>query len=153
MTHADHDVRIARPVAEVFQFFADGDNNPRWQHLVVSTDVPDGPVGVGSIFRQRARHPLGFTVAADYRVTEFVIPTRLALRIISGGPLRPTMTFDLIPESDVTTAVRCAVDLQPTGLARLANPALGLLHPLFARQAASVARARPLLETGTQPAA
>ena len=57
MTQAHHDVRIARPIEDVFDFLANGANNPRWQPLVVST-VPDGEsLGVGSTFRQTVRHP------------------------------------------------------------------------------------------------
>ena len=146
MTHAYHDVRIDRPIADVFEFLADGRNNPQWQHLVISTQRPDGPIGVGSVFRQRARHPLGLTVSADYRVSEYIAPNRLSVHVISGGPFRPTLTFDLVSEGGTRTAVRCTLKFQPGGIARLATPALSLLHPLFAWEAASVERARPILE-------
>jgi uncharacterized protein YndB with AHSA1/START domain len=147
MTQAQHDVLIARPVQDVFEFLADGRNNAQWQHLVVSTAQPDAPIGVGSVFRQRARHPLGFTVSADYRVSVYQPPRSLSLEVISGGPVRPTMTFDLAPRNDASTAVRCTVAFQARGLARLTRPALSLLHPVFAWEAGAIERIRPLLES------
>lgn len=153
MMLAHHDVRIDRPIADVFEFLADGTKNPQWQHLVVATAPPEGPIGVGSIIRQRARHPLGFTVSADYRVSEFSVPNRLSLQVISGGPVRPTMTFDLTPEGEASTVVRCTVAFRPGGIARLVTPALSLFHPLFAWEAASIERARPILEASAPRAA
>jgi hypothetical protein len=37
MTQAYHDVRVDRPIGEVFDFLAEGVNNPRWQPPVVRT--------------------------------------------------------------------------------------------------------------------
>jgi uncharacterized membrane protein len=146
MTHAQREVRIDRPIEEVFDFLADGTNNPDWQHLVIGKDDSAQPVGLGCEFHQRARHPLGFTVSADYRITAFERPRRLALVATSGGPIRPTVSYELSQVSSAATTVRCTVQYHPTGLARLASPVLFLLHPLFAWETSSLKRARALLE-------
>ena len=145
MSQAHHDVRIDRSAEDVFDFLAAGANNPRWQPFVVSTTPPDAPVGEGSTFRQRARHPLGFTVPADYRITAYERPQRLATQIISGGPIRPTAIYDLTRAGESVTDLRCTIEFHPTGLARLANPAFALLHPLFAWEASWIERAQRLL--------
>ena len=152
MTQAHHEVRIDRPINEVFDFLADGTNNPRWQHLVVQTTPPAGTVGVGSTFKQNMRHPLGFTVTADCRVTAYERPHRLAIEVVSGGPIRPGVGYDLTPAGASATTVRCTIEHHPSGVARLATPVLALLHPLFGWEASSIERARRLLQPfGREP--
>jgi uncharacterized protein YndB with AHSA1/START domain len=153
MSPAHHDVLINRPIDEVFDFLADGTNNPRWQSFVSSTTPPPGGIEAGATIRQRVRHPLGFTVSADYRVTAYDPPCRLALEVTSGGPLRPTVTYDLAPAEGGGTRLRCTIAHRTTRLTRFAIPALALLHPLFAWEAAAVERARRLLESQDQAAA
>jgi uncharacterized protein YndB with AHSA1/START domain len=144
MSTAQHEVRIERPIAEVFAFLADGTNNPRWQTRVTQTGT-DGPLGEGTTFHQRMRHPLGFSVTADYRISAYEPPRRLVLTVTSGGPIRPTMTYTLRADG-ASTLVRCTVELHPHGLARLASPALVLLHPLFAWEASWTERLVDLLD-------
>jgi uncharacterized membrane protein len=146
MTHATHIVHIERPIEEVFDFLANGANNPLWQPLVVRTVPADDARGNGSAFRQTMRHPLGFRVSADYRITESERPRWLALVVTSGGPLRPTLSYALTASGTESTDIRCTVDYRPGGLGRLALPVLSLLHPLFAWEASSVRRAKELLE-------
>jgi|GEM_PF-6925762 len=143
-----HDVVVARPTDAVFDFLADGANNQYWQPMVVRTepDQPGRPVGVGTVFRQRVRHPLGFTVSADYRLTVYQRPTALALVVVSGGPIRPTVAYDLTADDPGTTTVRCTLRSDPKGWAKVAAPLLNALHPLFAWEAAWVDSARDILE-------
>ena len=152
MTKAHHDVRIDRPITEVFDFLAEGSNNPRWQPLVVRTTGDEGTLGTGTMFRQRVRHPLGYTVSADYRITSYEPPYRLALTVTSGGPIRPTLTYTLTPDGEATI-VHCTIEHKLSGLARLATPALALLHPLYAWEASWIERARELLEPTTSAGA
>src|ERR1700685_2797602 len=84
MASAQHNVEIGRPAEEVFDFLAEGTNNPRWQPPVIHTMRSDGPVGVGTTFRQSVRHPFGFTVSANYRVATFERPRVLALVVHCG---------------------------------------------------------------------
>jgi uncharacterized protein YndB with AHSA1/START domain len=152
MTKAQHVVRIGRPNTEVFDFLADGTNNPRWQPMVVKTTGSEGALKAGAMFHQRVRHPFGFTVSADYCITTYDAPYRLALTVTSGGPIRPTLTYVVTPEGE-STVVHCTVELHPSGLARLATPLLVLLHPLYAWEAAWIDRARDVLESADSQAA
>ncbi len=146
MASAAHEVRIDRPITEVFDFLADGTNNPRWQPLVVTSIGPEGPVGPGATFTQRVRSPLGFTVSANYRVIAYEPSQKLSMTVTSGGPIRPTITYTLTAE-DQATIVRCVVEYRPAGLARLTAPLFVLLHPLFAWEASCLERVGPALES------
>jgi uncharacterized membrane protein len=144
---AQREVVINRPIHEVFDFLADGTNNPRWQPWVEQTVQGEGPLGAGTSFRQSVRHPLGFRVPTDYRLTVFERPRTLALVGTAGGPFRPTQTYELTASGPDVTAVRCTIEYQPSGLARLMTPVLALAHPRFARAAAAVEQARDVLES------
>ena len=153
MTQAHHIVRIERPIEEVFDFLADGTNNPRWQRLVVRTAPSNDAIGVGHTFSQQVRHPLGFTVPADFRVTEYERPRLLSVIVTAGGPIRPTLTYELTPDGEHATILRCKVEHPLAGMARLAAPAIALLHPLFAWEARSVERIGRCLAGASQLAA
>ena len=147
MTIPHHEATIDRPAKEVFDFLAGGANNPSWQPPVVATTHPDGPLGAGSIFRQTVRSPLGFKVSADYELTEFDRPRTLALKIRSGGPIRPTQRFDLSQTADGQTTVRNTIEYRPSGIAKLALPVLIVLRPLFQWQTSWIKNVRDSLTT------
>ena len=72
--------------------------------------------GVGATYRQSVRHPLGFRVPADYRLTVFERPRRLAFEVSSGGPLRPTGTFELSAPTPAATDVRYTLAYPTAGM-------------------------------------
>lgn len=141
MPAAHHSVDIARPIEAVFDFLANGANNPRWQIAVTTTAQLGDQLGVGTTFKQSMRHPLGFTVPGNYRITAFERPHTIAKKGTSGGPIRPTETYVLI-ENATGGTVRCTIDFQPSAAGRIAMPLLGLLHPLFAWEASWLDNAR-----------
>jgi uncharacterized protein YndB with AHSA1/START domain len=113
MTEARHSVDIARPIEDVFDFLADGTNNPRWQTRVTSTTQIGPTLGVGTAFRQSMRHPLGFAVPANYWLTVFERPQIIAKAGTSGSPIRPTETYELAQNATGGTTVRCTIDVHP----------------------------------------
>lgn len=150
MTQANHIVRIERPIEEVFDFLADGTNNPRWQRFVIRTAPSNDAIGVGHTFTQRVRHPLGFTVPADFRVIEYERPRRLSVIVTAGGPIRPTLTYELTPDGEHATTLRCKVEYPLAGMARLAfashrpaPPALRLGSPLGRANRTLPGRSKP----------
>lgn len=144
MTTATHEVLLERPIDEVFDFIADGRSNPLWQPIVASTTRSEHAIKVGDTFSQRVRHPLGYTVSADYRVVTYERPRLLALTVVSGGPIRPTITYALNSEGQ-GTRVRCTIEHHPRGVGRLAEPLLVLLYPLYAWEASWIERIPDLL--------
>jgi hypothetical protein len=60
MAHAEGSVTIDRPVTTVFNFIADGSNNPLWRSSVTDIQrVPDKPQGLGAVFKQGLKGPGG----------------------------------------------------------------------------------------------
>lgn len=147
MTRIEHHVNINRPTEEVFDFLADGANNPRWQPPVIETTQTDGPLGVGTKFHQKMRHPLGFKVSADYRIVSYQPPRELALQTSSGGLIRPTQRYELTANTDGSTTLRTIIEYRPQGLMQIALPLLALLHPLFAWEASWIDNAREVLSS------
>ena len=152
MTGARYSVDIARPIEDVFDFLANGANNPRWQTRVTSTTQLGPTLGVGTAFKQSMRHPLGFAVPASYRITVFERPRIIAKAGTSGGPIRPTETYELTENATGGTTVRCTIEVQPEGAGRIAAPLLALLHPLFAWEASWLVNARDVLQRSSLPA-
>jgi uncharacterized protein YndB with AHSA1/START domain len=147
MTRIEHQVKIDRPAEEVFDFLADGANNPRWQPPAVETTQTNGPLGVGTEFHQTMRHPLGFKVSANYRIVSYERPRELALQTSSGGPIRPTQRYELTADTDGFTTLRTIIEYHPQGLVQIALPVLALLHPLFAWEASWIDNARETLSS------
>ncbi|HUZ22068.1 MAG TPA: SRPBCC family protein [Acidimicrobiales bacterium] len=123
MAHAERTVTIGRPIGEVFDFLADGTNNPKWRHAVLDVTLTAGE-GATATYAQGVRGPGGRRLAGDYRVVGFDPPHRLAVEVTSG-PVRPSIGFELHELAATSTSVRCTVDLRPRGLlARLADGAV-----------------------------
>jgi uncharacterized protein YndB with AHSA1/START domain len=143
--------RIHRHPDDVFDFLSDGANNPSWQSGVVETIGDEADVHVGTTYRQRARHPLGFTVATDYRVTALERPSRISFAVIGGGPVRPRGTFEIDPVGGDATEVRYRLEYDARGRTKLAAPWLVIAWLSFRRHVASLRNAKRILEqpTGT----
>ncbi len=86
---------IARPVDEVFAFFADPSTGTQWRPALAEVSA-DGPVAVGTVFRQRVSGPGGRTVPADIRMTQLE-PSRRVAFVGVAGPVRPDVAYDFEP--------------------------------------------------------
>ncbi|TAH50997.1 MAG: hypothetical protein EYC68_12245 [Chloroflexota bacterium] len=53
MIQISNHIDIARPVAQVFQFVANVENNPQWMPVQSTQKISDGPVGTGTKFKQQ----------------------------------------------------------------------------------------------------
>lgn len=115
----ENTVRIDRPVEDIFEFLAEFENIPKWNYAIAETNqLSDGPVGVGTIYRQVRTQPS--MSEETFEVTEFEPSRRLAIR--GGfGPLEGTMTYDLEPD-DGGTRLTNSADLEGHGLAKIAAP-------------------------------
>jgi len=124
VAHAERTVTIGRPIGEVFDFLADGTNNPKWRHAVLDVTLAAGE-GATAVYAQGVRGPGGRRLAGDYRVDGFERPHRLTVEV-TAGPVRPTIGFELHELAPASTSVRCTVDLRPRGLlGRLTDGAVG----------------------------
>jgi len=63
MAHAENEITIRRPAAEVFSFLADGLNNTRWRPGVRSIALASGVAGTeGAVYSQTLAGPGPYTV-------------------------------------------------------------------------------------------
>ncbi len=116
MPSAERTVSIDRPVAEVFEFVADGRNAPRWRSGVQDVAHQSGE-GVGAAYRQGVRGPGGRRVAADYEITSYEPGRLLAFRAIAG-PVRPEGSYRFSPDSG-RTVVTFSLHVELSGWKRL----------------------------------
>ncbi|MCC0094837.1 SRPBCC family protein [Streptomyces flavotricini] len=62
-------VEIDRPIGEVFAYLADGRNDPQFSPRVQEiTKTPDGPTGVGTVFRSTVKDA-GMKTGREFRIT------------------------------------------------------------------------------------
>jgi uncharacterized protein YndB with AHSA1/START domain len=99
----DTTVVIDRPVEEVFDFLADGTNDPKFSPRVLEIrKTTDGPPGIGTVYASTVKDA-GFKTKREFRLTEFDRPTRIRWTEISKNLVSvPEGGYDLAPEGDRT---------------------------------------------------
>lgn len=148
MPRAENMVVIAAPIAEVFAFIADGNNNAAWRPGVMDITPPDGGPAEGAVYRQGLRGPKGQRMDGDYRITEYRPPERLAFAVIAG-PARPTGVFALEEPVAGATIVRFTLELQAQGLMKIPMKfASGIIERQMQAEVACLAHLKNLLESG-----
>jgi uncharacterized protein YndB with AHSA1/START domain len=101
MPSAQRTILINRSVEEVFAFFTDPSNEPRWRTHVKEISA-QGPMAVGTRIHQVVRGPAGRGIPADIEVTGYEPPSRYAFRVVAG-PVRPEGEFRFAPDNDATS--------------------------------------------------
>ena len=111
MAHAENDITINRPAAEVYAFLADGLNNPKWRPGVQRIALKSGPAGEsGAVYSQTLTGPKGRPLQGDYEIID-AEPGRLLGFQVVAGPARPAGRYQLT-ETDGSTTVRFSLDLK-----------------------------------------
>jgi len=123
MAKMESTVTIARPVAKVFAFFLDLDENAAKVDPSATSVVktPDGPAQAGTTFRFRQRN-LGKIRETVTRFTD-VVPNQVIEFEAEIGPMRPkcSLTFD---QTDEGTRVTFRGDSIPAGPLKVLSPLL-----------------------------
>lgn len=120
MAHAEGSIAIDRPVNTVFNFIADGTNNPLWRSSVTDIErVPGKPTGLGAVFKQGLKGP-GGRINGDYEIVEYQPDQLIRFQVISG-PARPTGAYKFEAVSN-STHLTFILHFEPTGLAKLMEP-------------------------------
>jgi uncharacterized protein YndB with AHSA1/START domain len=112
---ASKTITINRPIDEVFAYVADGLNGPKWRSGILDIAHASGE-GVGAVYRQGVAGPGGRRIAADYEVTTYEPPRRLAFKAIAG-PVRPTGEYRL-SEADGGTSITFSLTADLSGWKR-----------------------------------
>lgn len=115
------EVTIECPVAEVAGFAMDPRNAPRWYVNIDSVEIlSDGPLGVGTLARFRARF-LGRTLAYTYAVRTVEAERELVMST-EEGPFPMTTTYRFTAVAPDATRMTLRNHGEPSGLGGLAAP-------------------------------
>lgn len=101
---------VTRPADEVFDFFSDASNNPKWQAGMVSCVwTTEPPIAVGSTYEQKARF-MGRDVISTFVVKGLDPGRRIEIETVeSTFPIRVIRTVESIDERS------CRVTAEITG--------------------------------------
>jgi uncharacterized protein YndB with AHSA1/START domain len=119
MFTVEQQITIERPVAEVFAYFADPNNTPRWRPEVLEVRDVSGPLAAGATFSE----VVSFMGRKTYtmRVTDFSPERRVTIEATTGPSALPTQTFRFEPVAD-GTRFSMRADVRTTGLFRALEP-------------------------------
>ncbi|MGD9959253.1 SRPBCC family protein [Nocardioides sp.] len=111
---------VDRPIQEVFDYLAEGTNDPEFSPRVQSIrKEPEGPSGLGTVFVSTVKDA-GMKTARRFELTTFVAPTTIrwqersknAVMVTEGG-------YDLERVSDSQTRVTIFNNLEGHGFGKL----------------------------------
>ncbi|EFL36546.1 conserved hypothetical protein [Streptomyces viridochromogenes DSM 40736] len=113
-------VEIDRPVEAVFDYLADGRNDPQFSPRVLTIErVPDTPTAVGTVFRSTVKDA-GMKTAREFRITDLEAPVRIRWAEVSKNSVTAREGgYDLEPLADDRTRVRIFNVLEGHGLGKL----------------------------------
>src|SRR4249919_3132037 len=91
-------VEIDRPIAEVFAFLADGENDPKFSPRVLEiAKRTDGPPGLGTVYASRVKDA-GVKTKREFEITEFEAPTKIRWKEISKNLVTASEGgYDFVP--------------------------------------------------------
>ncbi|MER5932525.1 SRPBCC family protein [Streptomyces sp. NPDC002054] len=113
-------VEIDRPVEEVFEYLADGRNDPEFSPRVQRIEkTPAGPTAVGTVFRSTVKDA-GMTTRREFRITALEPPRLIRWAEVSKNLVTATEGgYDLEPLPGDRTRVRIHNLLEGHGIGKL----------------------------------
>jgi carbon monoxide dehydrogenase subunit G len=113
---------VDRPIEQVFDFLADGTNDPKFSPRVLEiAKATDGPVGVGTVFKSTVKDA-GMKTNREFEITDFERPTRIRWAERSKNQVTaPEGGYDLAPEGGGTRVTVYNV-LEGHGIGKLFAP-------------------------------
>ena len=123
MVRVQGEIVIERPPTEVFDFVANGENEPRYNPQMRSAEkITEGPIGVGTSFRAELTGR-GRVVPMTIEFTGFERPDRIVESAhMASMDLTGSLTFEPVQGG---TRMRWSWDLRPTGAMRFMSPLIG----------------------------
>jgi hypothetical protein len=140
----ERSIVIDRPIDAVFRFVHETRNDASWQTtLIESTQVGEGPFGVGTQVRERRRF-FGIQVEMTREITEYEPSRTSAFTYVAGGaPMSGRYQLEALDSGTRLTAIGY---VEPRGFFQWAEP---LFTSMAGRELeASLGHLKDLLETG-----
>src|SRR4051794_12216318 len=111
---------IDRPAGDVFDFLANGENDPKFSPRVQSIrKLTDGPVGVGTVFASTVKDA-GMKSDREFELTEFERQSRIRWKERSKNAVTvPNGGYDLEPAGDAATRVTIFNDFEGHGFGKV----------------------------------
>jgi hypothetical protein len=111
---------IDRPIADVFAFLADGENDPKFSPRVLKmVKLTDGPTAVGTVYASTVKDA-GVRSTREFRISEFEAPSKIRWTEVSKNLVTaPEGGYDLASTPEGTTRVRIYNILEGHGLGKL----------------------------------
>ncbi len=145
---------IDRLINDVFEFLADGTNDPKFSPRVQQIrQTTDGPIGVGTVFESTVKDA-GMTTHRQFELTEFEAPTKIRWTERSKNAVTvPDGGYDLSQVSDTETKVTIHNVFEGHGFGKLlvgfaARAAIKDAPALAQRIKAAVEAATPASDNG-----
>lgn len=137
------ELRVERPVSEVFNFFSNYQNFPQFMRNIV--EVQEGSDGIS---HWTAKGPAGINVSWDARVTDYQPDVLLAWQSLPDATVDNSGRIDFIPNSSNGTIVRISFNYTPP-----AGKVGHMVAKVFASDAQTemredLGRVKSFLETG-----
>jgi hypothetical protein len=124
---ASWEIRVERPLADVFDYVADLDNEPRWNPDAsnVKRQTP-GPIGLGTVYEE------DFKRIGHYVTTIDVYERPRELGFDARNPRTDARVhFRFAPNGEAATDVSSVVELTMKGVMRVFEP---LMAPMIRKQ-------------------
>jgi uncharacterized protein YndB with AHSA1/START domain len=111
---------VAKPIEEVFDFLADGTNDPKFSPRVQEMKkTTDGPIGVGTVFESTVKDA-GMKSSRQFELTEFERPTKIRWTERSKNIITvPAGGYDLERQGDSQTKVTIHNDFEGHGFGKV----------------------------------
>jgi uncharacterized membrane protein len=140
----DQEVRIQRPVADVYRFWRNLDNLPRFMHHIESINEKDGKTS-----HWVARGPAGFKVEWDAEIVNEIENQVIGWRSLPGSSVDNGGSVRFEPVGDNETIVRISLQYNPPAgsLGAMVARAFGEDPKTTIRE--DLTRFKQLMETGT----
>ena len=144
MPSAQRTITINKPMDEVFAFFTDVRNDPKWRGRdEVKAISVDGEMRQGARIHQKlGAGPFGAPVKADMDTVLYQPSTAVAFQVVTG-PLRPRIAFAFAPDGDSTT-VTFSIAAELSGVKKALMS--GMAQKSMDHAAAALDEAKKLLE-------
>jgi uncharacterized membrane protein len=98
MLEFENNIRVDRPIVEVFAFLSDLENIPKWNYYVLEvTKVSNGPIGIGTTYHQVRK-----TDEQEIRITELDQNHTVVVKTLPQSSPRLEMRFTLSKEGNTT---------------------------------------------------